>query len=203
MNELLSQLHKERMDRTEKFRNIVIDNHIFEILEKPGAAVGSKLWIGGEELSIFLHRNPELIQGKSILELGAGVGLVSIVCSLFSDRVICSDKGEVLEIARENIRRNRNSAQVLEYGWSENSVGIFDVIVGSDIVYYDHDFVPLYQALMANSRVGTIFILSYRDRLYSMLDFFPLLKNDFVVREERKITNESYVYIYERVGRET
>lgn len=114
MNETLAQLHRERTNRSVKYKAINIDNHIFEVLEKPGAAVGSILWEGGQELSVFLYRNPGLIREKSVLELGAGIGLASIIASLYASRVVCTDKQEVLEIALENIKKNNANVEIQE-----------------------------------------------------------------------------------------
>lgn len=61
-------------------------------------------------------------------------------------------------------------------------------------------FEPLYQCLLANSRIGTTFILAYKDRLFTGIDFFQLISKDFREREQIKIDKNMFIYIFERIN---
>ena len=52
-----------------------------------------------------------IVAGRSVLELGAGLGLASIVCAhLGAAEVIASDRPEFMELIQRNIDRNCNGA---------------------------------------------------------------------------------------------
>jgi EEF1A N-terminal glycine/lysine methyltransferase len=53
---------------------------------------GHHLWQAGRIISTYLERNPSLIANKTVLELGAGAGLPSLVCGVLgAKKVIVSD----------------------------------------------------------------------------------------------------------------
>jgi nicotinamide N-methyltransferase len=53
---------------------------------------GHHLWNAGRLISTYLEQNPSLVKGKTILELGAGAGLPSIVCGVLgAGKVVVSD----------------------------------------------------------------------------------------------------------------
>lgn len=41
-----------------------------------GGQIGNGLWTSAQELALFLRTRPGLMRGQSVLELGAGLGLV-------------------------------------------------------------------------------------------------------------------------------
>lgn len=55
--------------------------------------MGLQLWRGALLLSDYLmHTKNENLIGKTVLELGAGVGLTSIVASMLAKKVIATGK---------------------------------------------------------------------------------------------------------------
>lgn len=53
--------------------------------------MGLQVWRGALLLSDYLlHLGPEKLKNSTILELGSGVGLTSIVASKFAKNVICT-----------------------------------------------------------------------------------------------------------------
>jgi predicted nicotinamide N-methyase len=84
------------------------------------------------------------IMGKKIVELGAGCGLVGIVCStaLRASHVLMTDfDDEVLQLLRRNVNANGmdSAVSVAKLDWTapllDGLVGSFDVVVASDVVY--------------------------------------------------------------------
>lgn len=66
----------------------------------------------------FTHQ----FMGRTVLELGAGTGLVGIVASVLgAGRVILTDLPYALDNARENVERNRlalkGKVEVMELDW--------------------------------------------------------------------------------------
>ena len=55
--------------------------------------VGLQIWRGAFLLSDFaIHFASQYFQGKNVLELGAGTGLVGIVEALFANKVVLTGK---------------------------------------------------------------------------------------------------------------
>lgn len=53
--------------------------------------VGLQVWRGALALADFvLDKGQELLLGATVLELGSGTGLTSIVASMFAKEVICT-----------------------------------------------------------------------------------------------------------------
>lgn len=72
-------------------------------------STGLTIWTCSQVLSGFLLDNPHYVKDQNVLELGAGVGLASIVAHhLGADRVLSTD-GDicVLENLRHNVQNNR------------------------------------------------------------------------------------------------
>ncbi|KAH7403339.1 hypothetical protein BKA64DRAFT_776756 [Cadophora sp. MPI-SDFR-AT-0126] len=49
---------------------------------------GHHLWNAGRLISTYLEKNPSLVQNKTVLELGAGAGLPSLVCAVLGARKV-------------------------------------------------------------------------------------------------------------------
>jgi predicted nicotinamide N-methyase len=77
--------------------------------------------------------------GRNMLELGCGLGLVSLAAVLAGFRVVASDYYKpALEFAAHNVRENTGGElQTLHWNWREPfpAAGKFDCIVASDILY--------------------------------------------------------------------
>lgn len=52
--------------------------------------VGFQVWRGAFLLNDFILSNRDLFSNKKIIELGSGVGLTSILASIYAKKVICT-----------------------------------------------------------------------------------------------------------------
>ncbi|RYP01654.1 hypothetical protein DL766_004135 [Monosporascus sp. MC13-8B] len=115
---------------------------------------GFRTWEGSLHLASYLltETGKELVKGKGILELGAGTGLLSILCAkhLEARHVTATDgdKG-VVEALKKNIvlnglgsnqhvvARTLNWGDDLEATWVEQDCKArpYDVVIGADITY--------------------------------------------------------------------
>jgi protein-lysine N-methyltransferase EEF2KMT len=110
---------------------------------------GLRTWEAALHLGSYLVRDGrELIRGKHVLELGAGTGLLSILCAkhLEARHVAATDGSElVVDELKENIFINglegdpRISSAVLKWGWPLENMQFaddssFDIVLGADIV---------------------------------------------------------------------
>jgi predicted nicotinamide N-methyase len=72
-------------------------------------AVGYILWSSSIILSKWLLERYDMIRGKCVLELGAGLGLCGIVASSFASSVLMTDYNEaVIDCLKYNISINRS-----------------------------------------------------------------------------------------------
>lgn len=128
---------------------------------------GLRTWEAALHLGNFLmsESGNEIIRGKNVLELGAGTGLLSILCAKYLEagRVIATDGDEaVVDAIKTNIFINEldipegSSTQgsiesaTLKWGWplqatafeEDYGVGALDVVLGADVTY-DNSGIPL------------------------------------------------------------
>jgi predicted nicotinamide N-methyase len=113
---------------------------------------GFRTWEACLHLGQYLLSQPDSIRGKRILELGAGTGYISILCSKYlgAARVIASDgSDDVLNHLPENFFLNdlqhQDNLSVLDLKWGHALVGTeeekwiggatVDIVLGADITY--------------------------------------------------------------------
>ena len=114
---------------------------------------GLLLWDSAPMLAGVLADRPELVAGKTVLELGAGVGVAGLVAAALGGNVRQTDHGrEALALCRANAARN--AVPRLDWAladWTDWSDGArYDVIIGSDILY-EADLYPPLAAIMARN----------------------------------------------------
>ncbi|KAF4996611.1 hypothetical protein FDECE_12348 [Fusarium decemcellulare] len=119
---------------------------------------GLRTWEAALHLGSYLCQNSGLVEGKRILELGAGTGFLSILCAniLGSGHVIASDgSDDVINNLPENLFLNNlqdsTSVVPMEVKWGHALLGTeedkwnggrtVDVVLGADITY-DHSVIP-------------------------------------------------------------
>lgn len=135
-----------------------------------GSNVGMRTWDSCLRLAYFLCTDGQsLVKGQSVLELGAGTGMLSILCAnyLGAQSVAATDGSlEIVASTQHNIALNSPAdsetvtAKALHFDWTENdtftqSLGLerieewpqYDLILGADIIYNSVYFEPLLDAL--------------------------------------------------------
>eukprot|EP01053_Blabericola_migrator_P004742 Blabericola_migrator_1__4741@NODE_249_length_10888_cov_100_919231_g210_i0_p4_GENE_NODE_249_length_10888_cov_100_919231_g210_i0NODE_249_length_10888_cov_100_919231_g210_i0_p4_ORF_typecomplete_len242_score43_36Methyltransf_16/PF10294_9/3_9e32PrmA/PF06325_13/7_4e07Cons_hypoth95/PF03602_15/9_1e07Methyltransf_23/PF13489_6/1_6e06Methyltransf_31/PF13847_6/5e03Methyltransf_31/PF13847_6/8_5e06Methyltransf_9/PF08003_11/1e05MTS/PF05175_14/2_4e05Methyltransf_25/PF13649_6/9e05Ubie_methyltran/PF01209_18/0_000 len=107
---------------------------------------GEVLWPMSKLMSVFILSHGELFKGKRILELGCGTGLPSFIALRQGAAHVHLTDGEacILDVCGKTIHslppdlRNRCSSSLLKWGHDDVSdLTGFDVIMGSDIIYWD------------------------------------------------------------------
>ena len=94
-------------------------------------------WTSGEALA---RRVAELAPaGRRVLDLGAGLGLVSIVAARTGADVLAVDRSpEAIAFAAENLALNGVEADAALAGWDDEELpnaGPFDLVTGGDVLY--------------------------------------------------------------------
>lgn len=98
----------------------------------------AELWPASLGLTRYLSNNRDLLQGRSGLELGAGIGWAGIAARLAGAKLIQTDYVEdALRFIRVNSLRNGlTEPELLLADWRRfPQVGKFDFIIGADILY--------------------------------------------------------------------
>ncbi|TKS70291.1 Protein-lysine methyltransferase METTL21C [Collichthys lucidus] len=165
------------------------DISIYETIDSFGAV----MWPAALALCSFLDNNRQRVnlQGKEVLELGAGLGLVTIVASLLGASVTATDLPNVLSNLRANVMRNtrgycRHMPQVAALSWGYDlertyptSAYQYDYVMAADVVYH-HDFLDELLATMKHfCRPGTTLIWANKVRFETDLTFTENFKNAF------------------------
>ena len=110
--------------------------------------VGTELWPGALILADYILYNPSIIYSKSVCDLGAGVGLVSMIAASLSNvkprSVLCTDGlADAIALADKNVLANNidyNLLRTAVLDWSDLEKAIemtreVDVLLAADVLY--------------------------------------------------------------------
>jgi len=122
----------------------------------------------------------KLIEGKDVLELGAGLGLCGILAHKIGAKSVCISDGDIdtLVNLRTNVQHNNcNETTVLctQLVWGEEEKAMpyfpckeFDTILGADIVYIEESIAPLWKTVNALLSESGTFVLAFVHRNVAM-----------------------------------
>jgi len=149
---LLSNVDHDKSHYNFSYLSYVLSNRQIISLQESNCMVvdgttGLKSWTAAKHLANWIDINKDLVENKSILELGSGIGLTGIVilktCSpslfTFSDH-----HSKVLEVLRNNISTNdvKQKSKVYQIDWSDSycldnylNDNNPDVIIAADVVF--------------------------------------------------------------------
>ncbi|XP_078263381.1 EEF1A lysine methyltransferase 3-like [Rhinoraja longicauda] len=130
--------------------------------------VSSFVWECALTLCQFFEQEKISFSGQSVIELGSGTGIVGILATLLGGQVTLTDQPHVLKQIKYNLSINLAasggySATVRTLSWGVDHtlfLDDYDVILGSDIIYYPKDYPILLQTLRHLSKKRTAVYLS-------------------------------------------
>lgn len=155
----------------------------------------AKVWRGAFLLADLILSQPTTFRGATVLELGAGTGLTSVVMATVAKTVYCTDVGEdLLSMCQKNVTLNRHLMEPAggevrvrlldwlrhdlctdadaEFGWTEDEVAdLHDnttIIIAADVCYDDDLTDALFRTLYRicnNLRLPSTTYLSIEKRL--------------------------------------
>ena len=123
---------------------------------------GGKTWDAAFVLAEWLEQHVHRVRRRRVLELGSGTGLVGLsAAALGADVTLTDVHPEVLQLHAKNIETNQasvaaagGSVRSLRLEWGEAAdatdalrYGPFDVLLGSDILYFPRVYPLLVQTL--------------------------------------------------------
>ncbi|MDH3883282.1 MAG: protein N-lysine methyltransferase family protein [Desulfobacterales bacterium] len=147
----------------------------------------AKIWKASWVLSGYLADMP-VEPDKRFLEIGAGVGLVSIVAASFGHQITMTEYNpDALNFAHANAHLNNcPGLPIRKLDWHRPQLsGKFDTIVASEVTYKLEDFVPLMRLFRAYLQPEGEIILASEMRKTGK-DLFNQLKADFDIKVEKK-----------------
>ncbi len=164
-----------------------------------------KVWEASVVLGFFMSRldpSPE----SRVLELGAGLGVSGIVAAAFGHQVTITDyKDEILDFARVSAAVNGVGDQV-EFSlldWTAPaSLGQFDVIIGSEILFHERFFSPLLKVFQFYLKPDGAIYLAHDVRRKSLSPFLERCSADYdIAVQKQRISSddESYEVLLNRL----
>jgi len=141
-------------------------NNVIKLLEDKSmiskGTTGLRTWEASLRLAEYFIQNPELCRGKRIIELGAGIGLLSLVCAKLGAKAVNATdvNPDVIERLHLNIETNKNilnkenlvipRAEKLD--WNEKNIDMtlykdLDLIICADVIYNPENIEPLVNIL--------------------------------------------------------
>ncbi|EFN60213.1 Uncharacterized protein C16orf68 [Camponotus floridanus] len=176
--------------------------------------VGLQVWRGAFLLADYILSHPDLFKDQTILELGSGVGLTSIVASYLAKEVICTDinAGDILNLIERNFLRNHpyvrsgyhiEEVNFLNLRWSnklEEKLQSANIILAADVIYDDKitdGFVRTLSKLLYTKKKKIIYIALEKRYVFTIadLDTIAPMYEEFLRCVEKYKMNWSVDYI--------
>ncbi|XP_012991607.2 methyltransferase-like protein 22 [Esox lucius] len=155
------EVEEEEEEEVEESRDLIKIEHT---MATPLEDVGKQVWRGAFLLADLILSQPNTFKGATVLELGAGTGLTSVVMAMVAKMVYCTDVGEdLLSMCQKNVMLNKHFLEPTggevkvrqldwlkhdfcinadeEFGWTEDEVAdLYDntaFIIAADVCYDD------------------------------------------------------------------
>lgn len=167
----------------------------------------AEVWPSAIAMAEFIVQRPELFLGKSVLEIGCGLGLPGIVAGETASSVVLTDYlPEAIRLAEHNWQLNHTSkatTSLLDWRTADASYAA-QVVLASDVAYERRMFDPLLAAFQQLTLPGGTIIVSEPDRHFAR-DFFKALPEAqwHVETHPKKVTRKlitSHVNIHVLTG---
>jgi predicted nicotinamide N-methyase len=130
------------------------------------ASTGLTVWLAARQLAEYLWQIRASLAGQRIVELGSGLGLCGLLCSLLaSGSVVLTDGGEEFTptaqtVLQQQVQRNSSTrtapctVQVLTWGEHEQFIeqhrtAPFDLIIAADVLYEAEAVAPFLDTVTA------------------------------------------------------
>ncbi|KAF2809529.1 uncharacterized protein BDZ99DRAFT_488453 [Mytilinidion resinicola] len=166
---------------------------------------GGQLWPAGMVLAKYMlrvHKNN--LKGKTIVELGAGGGLVGLAVAIGSQidqPLLITDQKPMFALMEQNIVLNglETKAKAAIYDWGEPAPSEVpshpDIILAADCVYFEPAFPLLQKTLEDLIGEKTVCYFCFKKRRRADLHFMKAIRKKFDVRE---VSDDSDKVSYQR-----
>lgn len=154
----------------------------------------AKIWPSAFALFKVLKSNPALIQDKHVIELGAGIGLPSLMMAATTKSIRISDYDvEAVALLQKNIQHlELQNAQALLLDWNNVPENInAEVVILSDVNYDPMQFDTLIILIEKMINQGCTIILSTPQRI--MASPFVQKLESFITKRFEELIDENEV----------
>ncbi|MDB5211000.1 MAG: hypothetical protein JWQ30_1827 [Sediminibacterium sp.] len=128
----------------------------------------AKVWPSAKEMASLLVSEPHWIEGKHVLELGAGIGLPSFIMAHHASTMIISDHApEAVQLIEKNVQYlGLQHVQAMCLDWNHFPDGIkAETVLLSDINYAPDQFAVLLVLIRKFLEQGATIILATPQRI--------------------------------------
>jgi len=148
------------------------DEEMHAIIDKP--AYWAFCWASGQVLAAHLVAHPEICRNKTVLDLGAGSGVVAIAAAISgaTSVIACDLDKHALEACIVNGKANQVELDTLED--LELCVDKVDLLIAADVLY-DRENIPWLERL--GSYADEVLIADSRIRDESVFEGFEKIGN--------------------------
>lgn len=117
----------------ESMRRAFTQEEILQIQDYP--AYWAFCWASGQVLARAILDNPDWVQGKTVIDFGAGSGVVAIACAMVgAERVIaCDIDPDALKSCAVNAQLNRVAVELHDDIFTLNADA--DILIAADVLY--------------------------------------------------------------------
>ena len=132
----------------------------------------AKIWASSRALATFLHNEPRWIKDKSVLEIGAGIGLPTFNIAHQASSIIVSDyEPEAVALLEKNIQHiGLLNVKAMYIDWNQIPKNIHaDIVLLSDINYVPDQFEILLQLIKQLLDQRTTIIIATPRRISATL----------------------------------
>jgi predicted nicotinamide N-methyase len=146
----------------------------------------AKVWPSAIALLNLLQKHPILIKDKNVIELGAGIGLPSLMMADIAKSIQISDYNlDAVELLRKNIEYlELENAEALQLDWNALPEAIYpEVVILSDVNYDPTQFETLTKLIERFLHQGSTIILSTPQRIMAS-PFVQKLEGYIIERHE-------------------
>jgi predicted nicotinamide N-methyase len=163
---------------------------------------GQVIWPGATVLAEYLLTHSSIIQGKTVLELGAGTGLTGLFISHLTYWVILTDGNEiVMNVLSKNVEFARGKCSAVQVEWGKEALeregypGKYEVIIGADVVYWEDSIEPLYHTVKALLAQKGKFVMCYTLRALRVQKKLLEKAEEMGLKiQELAVNGASYIY---------
>jgi predicted nicotinamide N-methyase len=138
----------------------------------------AQVWPSSKALAEYILDHPEIIKNKKVLELGAGLGLPSLIAARWATSVLCSDHEtsaiEFVDLSAQYHQLKNINTCLLD--WTQLPPGMeTDVLLLSDINYDPRAFDSQQKLILSFLKKNISILLSTPQRLMGKSFLLPLM----------------------------
>jgi predicted nicotinamide N-methyase len=128
-------------------------------------------WAGGQALARYILDRPELVAGKTVLDVASGSGLVPIAAAKAGAAHVAANDIDAFALAAVTLNAAANDVAIaIRAGDMIGTKVIFDVVLAGDIAYEQETARRIADWLEDLSRAGTRVLIGDPRRAYLALD---------------------------------